>query len=186
MSAIIWRAWRRKGEIAFALDHEGVAFAGLVVELHVARLEVLHERGRLAFEALGRADQVETFIEKRLALLFEELGVEGGLGRFGRLGRFRRLHDAAFLTAAFAGAATFFGRSRWLWLQPSRAAQPSWRRGPAAGPRSVESLVGTAFVTTPFFGRGGLGGRLLRRRRGFTHRLFRRGLACLVAISVPS
>src|SRR3954468_8718988 len=44
---------RRQGEVALALHAQGVALAGLLVELHVARLEVGHERFGLGLHALG-------------------------------------------------------------------------------------------------------------------------------------
>ena len=50
MSAIVWRACADSVQVAFALDDHRVAFAALVVELHVTHLLLLDQRVGLVFE----------------------------------------------------------------------------------------------------------------------------------------
>ena len=78
----------RQREVALAVDGHRPAFAGLLVELHVARLPLEGERLGLGPQVGGLVLVDLTLLEQELALLLEELrlrrvGAAGGLGRLG-------------------------------------------------------------------------------------------------------
>ena len=132
MSLMVWRACAEQGEVPLALDDQAVALPGLVVELDVTRIEVLHQLSRLVLQALGLAEQVGPLLQQEGLLRLEEGGVEAArpLGprlRGRRLGR-RRL----------GGAGRLLGRRGRL---ASASRQPS-----PAGALAGAALLAAAFA----------------------------------------